>query len=224
MSRLVMKVSIVSALVVSVLAGPSSSLASTWHTNGNATGITFSATGGARQLSVHTSAGVQGITCSGGTITGRLYGSASSGAGLATIYGPTTHNCLVVGQAMAVKCGVGALDAVSYSAATNLVSGVGNVTGVACVAAKINGACGNATTFTGGGITFSGSGSGTYGNTTQQVTVNTAGQNISVAWSSTGCLQGTGTGSAKGTLRNASGTSLVYTATSTFRPQISFTP
>jgi hypothetical protein len=212
----------VASVIAMALWGVASASAYTWHTNGSATGTVATATGGASQLRVDSTAGVQGITCTQSslhlTVLGIMVNTDTITIFLLTFGG----TCTVAGQTAAVKCtqDTGMLNGVSYSAPTTTGTG----TGIHCVIVKTNGACGNATTFTGGGITVTGSVTGTYGNTTQQLTVNTAGQNLNTSWSSTGCLQGTGTGTAKGTFSNASGTNLVYNSTSTYRAQISFTP
>jgi hypothetical protein len=98
---------------------------------------------------------------------------------------------------------------------------VGNVSSIHCQIVKLSGACGNATTFnatgsaTGEGITVSGSLVVSYTNGNGQLTVSTTGQNLSVRWSSPGCLQGTGTGSASGQFSGAGGTELGYATTGT---------
>jgi hypothetical protein len=217
MSRRLMKVCIAGALMLSALVGASSASAA-WTTNGAGN---FTGSAGASKLAVTPVGGaVQGITCTSSTNSGTLSASQASGTGIATsvlpIFGGT---CQVAGQTAAVKCAnTSSLNATSYAPATNVVSG--QLVGISCVVAKTSGACGNATTFTGGGITVTGSVQGTYGNTSQQLTVSTTGQALGVSWSSTGCLQGTGTGTASGLFTNASGTALTYSTTSAFKPQV----
>jgi hypothetical protein len=222
MSRRLMKVYFAAALVVVALGAASAASAATWHTNATATTMNGAATAGASQLRVDSTAGVQGLTCTNAGID-VTWEPDPLGAGTpktVATFTPTFATCLVVGQSSAVKCASASLQAVSYSAPTT----TGSTSNLHCVMVKTNGSCGNATTFTGGGITIAGSVTGTYGNTSQQLTINTAGQNLNVSWSSTGCLQGTGTGTAKGTFSNASGTNLVYSSTSTFRGRLTFTP
>jgi hypothetical protein len=220
MSHTLIRVAIAAALAVAALTGAASASAAEWLTNGTSTGTTFTATAGASQLRVDGSIGVQGLTCTQGHLDGLLTGPTLTGATPAVAHVTPSFGgtCQVVGQTSVVKCSRAPLNAQSYATPTTTYS----VTLIHCVMVKTNGACGNATTFTGGGITIAGSVAGTYGNTSQQWTVNTAGQNLAVSWSSTGCLQGTGTGTARGTFSNASGTSLVYFSTGTFRPRISF--
>jgi hypothetical protein len=222
MSRKLGKVVLIAGLLAAGLLNASSATAN-WTTNG---GGFASFTADASKLAVTPVGGaVQGISCPRATLQVFLLGgSFSSGNAIATQGSPAFQqalgvDCRVVGQIAAVSCGTNAaFNATSY----NPVGGVtmGSLTGVSCVIVKTSGACGNATTFTGGGITVTGSVTGTYGNTTQQLTVNTAGQSLSVSWSSTGCLQGTGTGTATGQLTNSSGTALVYSATGFFRMNI----
>jgi hypothetical protein len=221
MSRGLLKACIAAALIVSALAGASSASAN-WTTNGSASGAAFSGSSGASKLAVTPVGGaVQGITCTSSTNTGLLLGpSLASGSTLAAVTLLFGGTCQVAGQTAAVKCTDlgGMLAGTAYNPATSVTTGT--LTGVSCVVVKTSGACGNATTFTGGGITVTGSVSGTYGNTTQQLTVNTAGQNLAASWTSTGCLQGTGTGTATGQFTNASGTAAVYSVTSAFKPQV----
>jgi hypothetical protein len=221
MSRRLMKVCIVGALLVSAFVGASSASAS-WTTNGSPSGTAFTGTGGASKLAVTPVGGaVQGITCTNSSNSGKLLGTVlPDGLGIAKEIAPVFNGtCQVAGQTAAVKCATtSTLSATAYNPATSVTTGT--LSGVSCVIVKTSGACGNATTFTGGGITVTGSVSGTYGNTTQQLTVNTAGQSLGVSWSSTGCLQGTGTGTASGSFTNASGTALVYSTTSAFKPQV----
>jgi hypothetical protein len=219
MSRRLMKVCIAGALMLSALVGASSASAA-WTTNGSAAGSTFTGSAGASKLAVTPVGGaVQGITCTSSTNDGQLFGPSSTGTTIASatpIFGGT---CQVAGQTAAVKCSSGAmLAATAYAPATSVSSGT--LSAISCVVAKTSGACGNPTTFTGGGITVTGSVQGTYGNTTQQLTINTGGQALGVSWSSTGCLQGTGTGTASSQFTNASGTALVYSTTSAFKPQV----
>jgi hypothetical protein len=220
MSRRLMKVCIVGALLVSAFVGASSASAN-WTTNGDATGVAFSGSAGASKLGVTatgSTVGVQGITCTSSSNTGSLFGpSLASGSGIASVLPIFGGTCQVVGQTAAVKCGNATLNGLTYSAVTNVSAG--NLTGISCVVAKTSGACGNATTFTGGGITVTGTVNGSYGNTSQQLTIDLAAQNLKASWNSTGCLQGTGTGSATGAFSNASGTALTYSVTSAFKPQ-----
>jgi hypothetical protein len=210
-----MKVCIAGALIVSALVGASSASAN-WTTNGSASGTAFSGTAGASLLNVATTgAALQGIRCNTSNNSGKLLGpSLASGNGIAGAITLDFASCTVVGQNAAVKCDTTAtaLNALAYSPVTELSSG--QVTGIKCGITKA--ACGNSTSVT-GGITVTGSVNGTYGNTTQQLSINTTGQSLSVAWTAAGCLSGTSPGS--GTFTNSSGTALAYSTTSAFKPQ-----
>jgi hypothetical protein len=223
MSHTLMRAALAVALVASALVGATSAPAAEWLTNGTASGTTFGATAGASKLAVTPVGGaVQGLTCTSSTFDGAATGPTLTGttavvAHLTPAFGGT---CQVVGQTSAVRCSRAPLTAQTFSEATAL-TGLA-LSSIHCVMVKTSGACGNATTFTGGGITIAGSVQGTYGNTSQLFTVSTAGQNLTVSWSSTGCLQGTGTGTASGSFSNATGTDLIYSSTSTFRPTFTF--
>ncbi|MCW2983315.1 MAG: hypothetical protein JWR63_885, partial [Conexibacter sp.] len=191
MSRRFLKVCVAGALVASALVGASSASAN-WTTNGSAAGTTVTfTTSQSSTLTVTATgaAGTQGITCAGGINShADFFGpSLASGNAIATItalnfIGP----CNVVGQTAAVKCtntasSMPVLNAVSYASGTSTTTGT--ITGVHCIIVR-PGVCGNATTFnstgsaTGEGITVSGSVGGTYGNTTQQLTILAAGQSL----------------------------------------------
>jgi hypothetical protein len=228
MSGLLMKLCVTGALLISALVGASSASA-VWTTNGNSTGLTLHATAGRSELLVSPvgTAG-QGITCPLASLDVHLYGpTRTTGNTLAHVTPTFTRDsvtnveCQVAAQNGAVQCTstTAFFSGVTYYPATGITTG--NVANVHCVIVKLSGACGNATTFnatgsaTGEGITADGSLTGTYTNTNGQYTVLRTGQNLSVRWSSPGCLQGTGTGTATGLLTNASGAELVYTTTGT---------
>lgn len=192
-----------------------------WTTNGNATGTTVVLLGEGDLLTVHAGgASAQGLTCSGSTSDSLVMGSSSSGNGLIRaldILGKIVDlGCKVQGLfGSKRRCGGSPTgNAISYNPSTSVTTM--SVTGIHCTIVKTNGSCGNATTFnstgstTGAGITVSGSVPATYGNTSQALAVGTSGQNLNVSWSSTGCMQGTGTGTAIATLTNSSGTSLTF--------------
>jgi hypothetical protein len=226
MSRRLKKLCLGGALAVTAMAGITSSASAaitSWHTNGNATGTTITATAGASRLDVTATGsaiGVQGITCATSSVHGLLFGPTflSATANVASSVTPIFGGpCLVVGQTAAVQCrSTGVLNAQNF--ASPITSG--QLSGIDCVIVKTSGACGNATTFTGGGITVTGTVQGTYNNSTRQLTVSQSGQNLHASWSATGCLQGTGTGSATGSFANASGTDLTYTITGSHHPTI----
>jgi hypothetical protein len=226
MSRSFSKICIIGALLASAIAGASSASAAEWHTNGSPTGTTFDLTAGASRLNVTPVGGaVQGITCSQSTLHIHLFGPTIVQTGGSTLLGkgtPTFNSiCQVAGQTSAIKCTATSANVtgVTYTPAGGGIT-TGNVTGIHCVIVKTSGACGNATTFTGGGITVTGSVQGTFTNSNGQLTVSTANQTLGVSWSSTGCLQGTGTGTASSLFTNASGTDLIYSPTPSPAPRL----
>jgi hypothetical protein len=203
------------ALVVVALSG-SAVASANWTTNGNATGVaaTGAGIGGSLMTVVTTGAATQGIRCTDRDDVYKVYGPfPPSGITVEEYQFSFFTSCTLVGQNAAIKCGTASLNAVSYSAATNLTSG--NVTGISCVITKA--ACGNSTSVT-GGITLTGSFNVTYGNTSQQLAIATAGQSLSASWSGAGCLSGTSPGSVRFT--NSSGTASLASITSAFKPQI----
>jgi hypothetical protein len=208
--------------VVAASFAMTSAASANWTTNGSAGGSTSTShTTRTSVFSISAFGAIifQRITCTTSHIHIVVFGpSLASGFGLASLVPSFSGTCQVVGQTAAVKCGNASFNGQSYTPAANVTSG--SLTGISCVIAKTSGACGNATTFTGGGITVTGSVNGSYGNTSQQLTVDTAGQTLKASWNSAGCLQGTGTGSATAAVANSTGTALSYDVTSTFKPQI----
>jgi hypothetical protein len=225
MSRGFLKICIAGALLASAIAEASSASAAEWHTNGSASGTTFDLTSGASKLNVTPPGGpVQGITCTASGHDIHLLGPTLVAGAEGTFIGkgtPTfTGTCQIAGQTAAVKCTPTDEDVYdgTYLPAGGITTGT--VTGIHCIVVKTNGACGNATTFTGGGITVTGSVEDTFTNSNGQLTISAANQTLAVRWSSTGCLQGTGTGTASSQLTNASGTDLIYSPTPSPAPRI----
>jgi hypothetical protein len=227
MSRRLMKVCVAGALLISALVGASSASAE-WTTNGTAGGLTLHATAGGSLLNVSPVGGaVQGISCPLSSIDVHLYPTQTSGNTIGHVTPTFTRNatlgteCQAAGQNAAVQCTPtkASFNAVSYYPLTGIT--VGNVSSIHCQVVKLSGACGNATTFnatgsaSGAGITVSGSVPGTYTNGNGQLTVTSTGQGLAALWSSPGCLQGTGTGTAVGQFSGAGGAELVYTTTGT---------
>ncbi|MCW2986503.1 MAG: hypothetical protein JWR63_4073 [Conexibacter sp.] len=224
---------------VMILVAPAPSMGS-WTTNGNSSGGLAS---NVRFISRFAHAplfvvypvggpGQQATVCNYSEITGHLNGpSLGSGVGLMSGLTPSfTSSCTSVGQSSAVKCASsGSFNGATYAPSTNITSG--SYTGFSCVIVKLNGACGNATTFnptgstTGSGITITGSMPATYGNTSQLLIFPSSGQALNASWSSSGCLQGTGTGSASAIFRASLGGPLLddmgyYVQSGYIQPQI----
>ncbi|MCW2983318.1 MAG: hypothetical protein JWR63_888 [Conexibacter sp.] len=215
MSRRLMKLCIAAALVAAALAGASSASAN-WTTNGSATGTPFSlAAAGGIQFKYNTTGAASLVySCSSSSMAGVLNGpSLSSGTGIAQLT-PSYAGCSAAGRFYATKCSLASLNAVAYNPATSLTSSV--LANITCNVTW-GGSCGNSTTVT-GGITITGSVTTTYGNTTQQLTINTAGQALSATWTSSACYGGSQPASVQ--LTNSTGTAPIYTVSSAFKPQI----
>jgi hypothetical protein len=228
MSGRLMKVCVAGGLLISALVGASSASAE-WTTNGNSTGLTLHATAGPSLLNVSPVGGaVQGLSCPLSSLDVHLYGpSLASGNTVGHVTPTFTRNagtgteCQAAGVNYSWRCTptMASLNAVAYYPLTGIT--VGNVSSIHCQIVKLSGACGNATTFnatgsaSGAGITVSGQVPGTYTNGNGQLTVTSTGQSLSALWSSPGCLQGTGTGTASGQFSGAGGAELVYTTTGT---------
>jgi hypothetical protein len=207
-----------SLVVLAVVAGALSSaspVAANWTTNSDATGRTFSggAVGGALFTVVTTGAAAQGITCTTADVIGGLFGGGASGSNIAGLdlgWG----GCKIAGQNAATKCATTDYDATSYDPSTSTTAG--SLASVSCVFTKVG--CGNSTSIT-GGISITGSAVGTYGNTSQALTISLwPSQNLTASWPGAGCLSGTSPGLAK--LSNTSGTALKHSISGTFKPQI----
>jgi hypothetical protein len=217
MSRKVLPCCLVLAALLSTLVSASPATA-IWTTNGDATGVQATATAGSSKLAVAASgAATQGISCERMDRTWNVTGNLSDGHWDKGETGFTT--CLIVGQAATARCDATEVGtALSYAPVTNVTSYA--LSGISCRFTKASGACGNSTTVT-GGITVTGSVNAAYGNTSQQLTIATTGQSLAATWSSPGCLQGTGSSGAPSALTNGSGTALIYSVTSSYKPQIS---
>jgi hypothetical protein len=165
----------------------------------------------------------QGFTCGTQSLDGKLFGiTLFTGNGIASGT-PQYSTCGVLGLIRIVKCGTSAFNATSYTPATSTTAGSMSLH---CTIVETDGSCGDATTFnstgsvTGAGITVAGTVPFAYGNTSQQLILNPVGETLSASWSSMGCLSGTGTGGTPVTLFNGTTSTMTYTMTSTFRPQI----
>jgi hypothetical protein len=222
MSRGLLSTCIVVALATIALAATSSASAN-WTTNGNSTGSTFfsstfTATASAPRWAIDPP-DVFFITmvCNQAVVDGRLLGpSLTTGFGIATV---ALSFPVCAGGLAAMQCATSSsLNAAAYAPLTNLVTA--QIASISCLIVLRNGACGNPTTFTGGGITLTGQVPATYGNTTQQLAIPVTPQNITATWSGPGCMLGTGTSTTNVTLTNSSGTALTFGVTSGFKPQI----
>jgi hypothetical protein len=212
------RVCIAALLTFTAALAASAPATANWTTNGTATGSPFSGSAPSTRWQFHTPGISSNIECAPSSLTGLLFGpSLASGSGIASVL-PAYSNCSAGSIFLhAMKCSAEPLNGITYTAGTATTAAA---LGIRCIIVKTNGACGNATTFTGGGITLSGQVPVTYGNTSQSMTVSPTGQTLAATWSVNACLGFGIPGPASVTLTNTSGTALVYGLTSTFRPQI----
>jgi hypothetical protein len=225
MARRLITTSLATMALLAALTGAASA---NWTTNGTASGIAFAGTATKNFWTVKPVGRTlsTGWQCPFGGVDGILTGPSFSGP--APVMGQLTFassGCfLISGMALwAVKCDSGSpFSGLSYSPVGSLTAG--SVASVRCVLVRVAGGCGNATTFTGGGIVITGTLPVSYGNTSQQLSVDIPGQSLRATWTTASCLSGTGTGTATGGLigdiMNGTGLPVTYRATSTFRPNI----
>jgi hypothetical protein len=200
--------------VVAGLLAMAAPASANWTTNSDASGraVNSNMSGGALITVNPTGAASQGISCTDASMSGALLAGGSSGAQL--MYQVFDFGgCKVVGQNAAARCVASWFAATVYDPAMSLTTG--SFTAVGCQFTKA--ACGNSTTIT-GGISITGSVPVSYGNTNQQMTIPTTGQNLSAAWTGMGCLMGSSP--AYTTLKSATGTAATYAVSSAFKPQI----
>jgi hypothetical protein len=199
MSRKMLKVLILGAMVVSALASASS--ASAWTTNGP---FNFTATTGATRL---TATPGPVLNCSGpnsGTGTLNAKSGAGSGLGLATVT-PRFNGCTVAGLAFTVSCAAAELNGSSYVAPTT----TGTISNLDCTISIPN--C---------TVTVTGTVNADYNNTSFQLTVTSAGQALSYTATGSSCsaLGFAANGAADYT--SGTGGNAVYTVTTTPKPVV----
>jgi hypothetical protein len=222
MSRKLLKVLILAAMLSSaLLSAASSAPAAVWNSNGSAGGTGFTATAPAMKL---TMTGVSaGINCTTTSFTGRLYGpSGTVGTNRVADMVPTFSGCRAGGftaSASAACCGwqwwvntynsaVRAVSGAIDAAVATIVSWfVPSISGCVIDVRPTNGTGSAVVTLT-------------YNDGTGTWTIDVTGQAVTVTWSSCGTLFGTAAGSASGTLSNASGGALAIRTTSAFVPNV----
>jgi hypothetical protein len=210
MSRKMLKVLILGAMIVSALASASSASA-TWTTNsGGAGGPAFSATAGATRLSVTPTGPI--LNCaSGNRATGVLNPGNASGLGLATvtpIFGSgATPDCTVSGLAFTVSCAAAELNGASFA---NPVT-TGTISNIDCTITIPN--C---------SVTVTGTVPADYNETTSVLTVTFPGQALTYVATGSACtaLGFAASGTRDADYTNGTGGSTAYTVVSTFKPTV----
>lgn len=204
------------ALSAFVSVAPAS--ATTWSSNGSASGTAFTATAPASKFTI---SGVSaGISCTTTTATGKLYGPTGA---LTTPVGNLTlgfTSCRSGGFTYIASCttdGI-ALNAVSYAAPTL----TGTFSGAAMPICRIllpwiSGCVVTIEPTNGIGSVFA---NVTYNNTTGTLAVSRTGQQLTATWSACSTWFGSASGSSPVTLTDSSGADLVYSVTSAFVPNI----
>jgi hypothetical protein len=209
------KILVVGALLVSALVSASSASATSWSTNGS---LTYTATAPAAKLEIH-SPSLPLTICTNVSSTGHLQsGAGATGStfdtGTAT---PIFQSCTIAGLVATVNCTPNNAHLVAASETATVVQG--HLTNISCTITR--GAC---------VITVTGEVTTQYNDTTGQLTVLAAGQALSGS-APGACNSITGFTAAGG--GNASATfgsnatpigNLVYTVTSTPRPDIHHIP
>jgi hypothetical protein len=216
MSRRLLQLCVAGAVMwISAQAAPPAAGA-IWTTNGSASGTAFTASAGTTRFAMRNSSGVTlGLTCTSSALAGSLLGTSADQL-LGTVT-PSFSGCQLVGQSVKTACD--AVDLLGFSFAAPSAS---LVSGIACRAVKLSGACGNATTVA-GGINIVGTLGPSYNNTSQQLTYGNTAQSILATATGVGCVGGALATGDNTTLTSGSGTSLVYSTTSAYKPQMSCT-
>lgn len=240
MSRRMFKVLALGAVLASSLVAASSASATSWTSNGTAAGTAFTGAGSGTSLLIvkATSPTVHdvGISCTGATAAGTLFGPTNPGptwSGLANVT-PSFTGCTAAGIGATVDCTGGTsakLNAVSWLSGTTQ----GNISGIHCLIYT-----GTAATHTCNINVVPTSGAaahavdGNYVNSTFKLTViggSSSGQTLTASWANvapaTACTTIFGTASGSGSAYFGSAPAsggfpgnLVYTVNSTFKPSI----
>jgi hypothetical protein len=220
MSRKLLKVLILAAMLSSaLLSAASSAPASIWTSNGSAGGTGFTATAGTTKLTL---SGISaGINCTTTSTTGVLYGPT----GIVGVNATSDETLTFAG------CRAGGLGATAVACCgflRRIPSGIGRGVGaVAHVARATGSAVYHVTVAAISNCTIVVSASGGSGAFFWNVeyhsgasTVSASGQSITASWTSCGTLFGSASGSAAATFSNSSGGDPVFTVTSAFVPVI----
>jgi hypothetical protein len=223
MSRKMLKVLILGAMVVSALVSASQASAATWNSNGSGRpgsgGTAFNGTAPASKLTL--SGVAAGINCTTTTNSGLLYGPTGTvGTDRVADVSLAFSTCRAGGFTATVSCTALDTSLWANSYAAPVITGVVNANGSSVCTVTVPSISGCRIDVAPAGGIGSALASGTYNNTTGQLTVNATGQAITSTWSSCGTLFGSASGSAASTFTNASGGALVFTVTSTFRPSV----
>jgi hypothetical protein len=220
MSRKMLKVLILGAMVVSALASATSASAAVWRSNGTAPpGTPFTATAAASKLTI--SGASAGINCATTSATGWLYGPSGT-VGVDKVADITLFfsNCRAGGFNATVSCPTHSVSLWALSYAAPVLSGEirANTDPICTVTVASISGCTIDVGPTGGiGSVVA---RATYNNTTSRLTVSNTGQALTATWRSCGTLFGPVSGSGAALFTDSTGASLVYTVTSAFKPVV----
>jgi hypothetical protein len=220
MSRKMLKVLILGAMVVSALASASSASAAVWRSNGTASpGRPFTATAAASKLAI--TGASAGINCTTTTATGQLYGPTGTvGVDKVADLSLSFSGCRAGGFNATVSCPALSVSlwALSYTAPVLFGEIQANADPICTITvASISGCTVDVGPTTGvGGVVARGS----YNNTTRKLTVDVSPQALTATWRSCGTLFGAASGSGAAQFTDSAGAALVYTVTSVFVPNV----
>jgi hypothetical protein len=209
---------ITSAFVPNVVTSPPPP-PTTWHSNGTASGTSFTTTAPASRLTVTGASST--IDCTTTTAAGVLYGpSGTVGVNRIGDLTPTFSSCRANLFIATASCSSNALGwwFGNYIAPNAPGSFTGSTSPICTFTVPAVSGCRVNIVPTGGvgGRVLT----ETYNNATTTITIATSGQSLTAQWSSCGTLFGSASGSAAVTLTDSAGAALVYTVTSAFRPNM----
>jgi hypothetical protein len=215
MSRKLLKLLILTAMALPALA--SSASATGWTSNGSAGGAPFNLTAPASKM---TPAGASwSVNCTTTSATGSLFGPT----GLLTQ--PVAKLTLAftgcrIGFTSTASCTANAINFLVASYSSPIVTGQLVAAATPICTFTVLGTMGCTVTM----VPTNGLGTAianvTYNDTTRQLAATTTGQQLTLAWSSCSQLFPTASGSTPMTFTTTAGSSLIYTVTSTFVPNI----
>lgn len=218
MSRKMLMTLLLGVMALSAFVSVAPASATTWSSNGSASGTAFTATAPASKFTI---SGVSaGFGCTSTRATGKLYGPTGALTSPVANLTLAFTGCIMGGFTWTASCTADglALNAASYAAPTltgNLSAASARICtftlpslpGCTLVFSPTNGIA-QAVAHT------------TYNNTAGTLTVSSTGQALTASWSGCSTWFGSSSGSAAATLTDNTGANLVLRATSAFVPNI----
>jgi hypothetical protein len=216
------KILVLIAMATTALMSASSASATVWNSNGSAGGTGFTATAPASKLVLTGIAA--GMNCTTTSATGVLYGpSGTVGVNKVADLTPAFNACRAGGFTMNVSCRTNALAWWVTGYTAPVVSGSLNASMTPLCTMTVPSISGCTINVSPTNGVNSGVVNVSYDDTTARMTIAASGQALTATWSSCGTLFGSASGSARGTYTDSTGASLVYSITSTFRPNVTLT-